>query len=389
MPKQDADAAGAIAFFEEKYGDEVRVVQAGNESLELCGGTHVARLGQIGPFEIVSEGSIGSNLRRIFATTGTTTLARLRQAERQIAEAAGLLRARPDELTTAVERKLADLRDAEARLRAAEQAALTARARTLAGEARDGWLVARVDGLPTNQLQELANQVRQLEGLQTVVLGGSPDGSRVALVALAGKGAPLTAPDLLSDAARAVGGGGGGKDPERATAGGKDASRLDEALDEVPVFGLMIPAAGCSGSISGRSGSAWRSPTQARRMATGVTALARSGDRAADHRALADLVADYEAVGIVVGLPISLSGGSRDRPPGPSSTRWPRSGDVVGVEVVTVDERLDDAPGGRRAAGGRVAGSDQRRRVIDQNAAALLLQTWVERRLQGQRGRTG
>ncbi len=233
MSKDDAERAGAIAFFEEKYGDEVRVVQAGNESLELCGGTHVARLGQIGPFEIVSEGSIGSNLRRIFATTGTTTLARLRRVERQLADTAALLRSTPDEVTTAVERKLADLREVESRLRQTEQAALAARAKTLVDQAVDGRLVARVDGLVTNQLQELANQVRQAGGLRTVVLGGSPDGSRVALVALAAKGGPITAPELIGPAARAVGGGGGGKDPERATAGGRDPARLDEALDQI------------------------------------------------------------------------------------------------------------------------------------------------------------
>ncbi len=233
MTKDDADQAGAIAFFEDKYGDEVRVVRSGAESLELCGGTHVARLGQIGPVEITSEGSIGSNLRRIFATTGTVTLARLRQVERQLAEAADLLRAPPDELTSAVERKLADLRDAEARLRAAQQAALAGRAHSLIADATDGWLVERVDGLTTGELQELAQQVRQLGHLQTVVLGGSPDGSRAALVALAAKGGPATAPALIGPAARLVGGGGGGKDPERATAGGRDPSRLDEALDHI------------------------------------------------------------------------------------------------------------------------------------------------------------
>jgi alanyl-tRNA synthetase len=231
MRKVDADAAGAIAFFEEKYGDEVRVVAAGPESLEFCGGTHVARLGQIGPVEIVSEGSIGSNLRRIEATTGTVTLARLRQAERQIAEAARLLRARPDELTTAVERKLTDLRDTEGRLRAARQAALAGQAHTLAAGAVDGWLVARADGLDPAQLQTLAQQVRDAGHLQTVVLGGSPDGSRAALVALTAKGGPRTAPELLSEAARTVDGGGGGKNPESATAGGRNAGRLDEALD--------------------------------------------------------------------------------------------------------------------------------------------------------------
>jgi alanyl-tRNA synthetase len=233
MSKDDAERAGAIAFFEEKYGDEVRVVQAGHESLELCGGTHVARLGQIGPFEIVSEGSIGSNLRRIFATTGTTTLARLRRVERQLADTAGLLRSTPEDLTSAVERKLADLRDTESRLRQAEQAGLAARARSLVDQAVDGWLVARADGLATNQLQELATQVRQAGALQTVVLGGSPDGTRVALVALTTKGGSITAPALIGPAARTVGGGGGGMDPERATAGGRDPGRLDEALEQI------------------------------------------------------------------------------------------------------------------------------------------------------------
>ena len=233
MSRRDAEILGAIAFFEDKYGDEVRVVRAGSESTELCGGTHVSRLGQIGPFQIVSEGSIGSNLRRIEATTGTATLARLRQAERQIADAAGLLRASPDELTAAVERRLADLRDAEARARSAEQAALADRAHAIAHGATDGWVVARADGLSQDQLRELAAQVRQAGSFQAVVLGGSPDGSKASLVALVSKGATPSAPDLIADAARTVGGGGGGRNPEQALAGGRDASRLDEALEQV------------------------------------------------------------------------------------------------------------------------------------------------------------
>jgi alanyl-tRNA synthetase len=230
MSKAEADAAGAIAFFDEKYGERVRVISAGPLSTELCGGTHVARLGQIGPLEIVSEGSIGSNLRRVEATTGTATLTRLRDNERTIADAAGLLKARPDELTTAIERKIADLRAAEVALRTAQQAALAGTARTLAGQASDGVLVARADGLPGEQLRELATQVRNLDGVHTVVLGGSPDGQKVALVALVAKGRELGAPDLIADAARTVGGGGGGRDPERAMAGGRDPARLDEAL---------------------------------------------------------------------------------------------------------------------------------------------------------------
>jgi alanyl-tRNA synthetase len=190
-------------------------------------------LGQIGPLEVVSEGSIGSNLRRIEATTGTATLARFREAERQISEAAGLLRATPDELTAAVERKLSDYRELESRLRATEQASLAARAREVMAAVEDGTLVARFDGLNNDQLRELAVLARQMGDLQAVVIGGSPDGSRAALVAVAAKGSEFSAPDLIKDAAKTVGGGGGGRNPELASAGGKDASRLDEALERV------------------------------------------------------------------------------------------------------------------------------------------------------------
>jgi len=90
-----------------------------------------------------------------------------------------------------------------------------------------------VDGFGPDQLRELAVLVRQAGGLQTVVLGGSPDGAKASLVALVAKGGAPTAPELISEAARTVGGGGGGKNPEQAMAGGKDASRLDEALDQI------------------------------------------------------------------------------------------------------------------------------------------------------------
>jgi alanyl-tRNA synthetase len=232
LPKHQAEAEGAIAFFEEKYGDEVRVVRAGRESLEFCGGTHVARLGQIGPVEIVSEGSIGSNQRRIEATTGTATLARLRRAERTLAESAALLRSRPEEVPAALERKLSELREAELALRKAEQASLAGRVQELAAAAVEGRLVARVDGLGPDQLRQLATQVRQA-GPQVVVLGGTPDGEKVALVALAARGSGCSAPELIGPAARLVGGGGGGRNPEAAMAGGRDPSRLDEALDQV------------------------------------------------------------------------------------------------------------------------------------------------------------
>jgi len=233
MSRADADAAGAIAFFDEKYGERVRVIRAGTRSVELCGGTHVDRLGQIGPFEIVSEGSIGSNLRRVEATTGLATLERLRDVETRLRATAELLRSTPEEVVAALERRLAELREAEAAARAARQSALAGEARQLAASAADGVVVARRDGLPPEQLRDLAVATRSAGGVRAVVLGGSPDGSKVALVAAVGPGETPAAPELVSGAARLVGGGGGGKNPELAQAGGRDLSRLDDALATV------------------------------------------------------------------------------------------------------------------------------------------------------------
>ncbi|MDQ1426900.1 MAG: alanyl-tRNA synthetase [Acidimicrobiaceae bacterium] len=234
MPKTEADRLGAIAFFGDKYGEMVRVVRAGSRSTELCGGTHVAALGQIGPVRIVSEGSIGSNLRRLEATTGSVTLARLRHDERVIGHAAQLLRATPDELLPALERRLGELRATQDELKSVRQAALGEQARSLAAAALadGGAVVARIDGLEQRQLQELALTVRAESGVKVVVLGGSPGEGKVALVAAVAKGGDLVASDLIAGAAKVVGGG-GGKSPEVAMAGGRDPSRLDEALDLV------------------------------------------------------------------------------------------------------------------------------------------------------------
>ena len=235
MTKDDADAAGAIAFFEDKYGDEVRVVQAGSESLELCGGTHVARLGQIGPVEIVSEGSIGSNLRRIFATTGTATLARLRQAERQIADAAALLRSRPDELTPALERKLGDLRDVEGRLRQAEQTAL-------AGQAQDAWSARpSTAGWWPGSTAWPPISCRSWPTRCASSAACRPSSSAAARTASGwrwwrwpAKGGPVTAPELIAAGGpRPSAAAAAARTPSGPPPGGKDASRLDEALEQI------------------------------------------------------------------------------------------------------------------------------------------------------------
>jgi alanyl-tRNA synthetase len=233
LARAEAEAKGAIAFFGDKYGERVRVVHAGEHSVELCGGTHVERLGMIGPIEVISESSIGSNLRRVEALTGTGTLERLRSNEARLAHAAELLKSTPEDLAAAIERRLAELREAQDELRAARQASLGGEAAVLAASGQGGAVVARRDGLGADGLRELALAVRSQPGVSAVVLGGSPEEGKVTLVAAVEKGYPLEAPQLVAPAAQMLGGGGGGRNAELAMAGGRDASRLDEALEDV------------------------------------------------------------------------------------------------------------------------------------------------------------
>jgi alanyl-tRNA synthetase len=229
--REDADGMGAIAFFGDKYGASVRVVQAGPSSLEFCGGTHVDTLGQIGPITLLSEGSIGSNTRRIFALTGKASLARAVERERLVQAAAELLRTEPDELVAAIGRVMERQREAEKELSKLRQQSSEAEAGALAaGAAADGGVVvARRDNVEGDALRSLAQAVLRHDGVRAVVLGGSPDGAKVAIAAATG-GAP-DAEQLVRTLGRMVGGGGGGS-PEVALAGGKDPSQIGAALAE-------------------------------------------------------------------------------------------------------------------------------------------------------------
>jgi alanyl-tRNA synthetase len=227
--KDEAMAMGAIAFFGDKYGDVVRVLEAGPHSTELCGGTHVGATGDIGPIKVSSESSVGANLRRIFATTGTGTLARIRQDEQQLASVASVLGVPAEDVVDGAEKLRAEVKALRDELKVLRRAAAGAGAAELAAQAVDGVVVARSDGGAREDLRDLAVAVRDQPGVKAVVLIGEPEGGGVALVAAVAKDAGLDAPALLKDAAKLVGGGGGGKG-DIATAGGRDASKIDEAL---------------------------------------------------------------------------------------------------------------------------------------------------------------
>ena len=227
--KDDALADGAIAFFGDKYGDTVRVLRAG-DSFELCGGTHVSATGDIGIVKIVSEGSVGANLRRIEAVAGDRTLTLLQERSDVLANIGELVGSSIDEVIAGVNRRLDDLKAANDEIKKLRAGLAAGRAAEIAADAVDGDVVARVDGVDPGDLRDLAIAVRQRPGIRAVVLGGVTTTGGVALVAAVSDG--RQAGPLIGPAAKLVGGGGGGKG-DIATAGGKIPEKLDEALELV------------------------------------------------------------------------------------------------------------------------------------------------------------
>jgi alanyl-tRNA synthetase len=235
MERSEAEALGAMALFGEKYGEWVRVVEIEGVSRELCGGTHVANTAEIGIFKVSAEGSSAANVRRIEAITGPAAIDYFRDRDGALREAGELL-GNPQDPLAGARRAAEQLKEASAGAQKAQGQALGEEAKRLAGNAVeiDGVkvLVTATELADQKSLLDVANRIQSsLGGAVAQVLGGG-DGEKVALVALATPEAiekGLSAAELVRAAAGVVGGGGGGRD-DMAQAGGKDPSKLDEAL---------------------------------------------------------------------------------------------------------------------------------------------------------------
>jgi alanyl-tRNA synthetase len=234
--KEHAESIGAIAFFGDKYGDIVRVVEAGDRSRELCGGTHVNALGMIGPIKVLGESSIGANVRRIEALTATATLAHVSTEEARLRRAAELLRVAPHEVPESIERLQGKVKELQEELDAARARQAAGEAKALAAQAKGGVLVARRDGSTPDDLRRLALAVRGEMGSGVVaLLGASPDGTKAGLAVavssdLQEKG--VSAAEVAGDGARTLGGG-TARNPELVTGGGPRVENIEAALAQV------------------------------------------------------------------------------------------------------------------------------------------------------------
>jgi len=240
MSYDDAVGSGAMALFGEKYGDKVRVLRFGDFSIELCGGTHVERTGDIGVFKIASEGGVASGVRRIEAVSGKGALDWIDASQKTLGNVAGLLRSQPDQALSKVEQLLKRNKDLEKELAAAKQALLSGQSTDHADKVEEvegiKVLATRMDGADAKTLRDAVDRFKDRLQSAVVVVGSVEDGKvRLAAGVTKDNLGRIKAGDVIKPVAEQVGGKGGGR-PDFAQAGGNDPAALDAALRSVPAW---------------------------------------------------------------------------------------------------------------------------------------------------------
>lgn len=239
LPLAEAKARGAVAMFGEKYGDEVRVIDFSGVSMELCGGTHVSNTAEIGVFKIISEAGISSGVRRIEAVSGPAMLDYLNVRDNVVKDLSERFKVKPEEIPDRITTLQTELRNAQKELEKLNGQLAIAKSDSLletvesVGEFK--YLVAKMEGVDAESLKTAAERLQQKIGNNAaVVLGSALDGAKVSLVAAFGKDINqkgVQAGKFIGAVAKMCGGGGGGR-PNLAQAGGRDASKLPEALEK-------------------------------------------------------------------------------------------------------------------------------------------------------------
>jgi len=230
----EALESGAVAIFDEKYGDQVRVVSFGDCSTELCGGTHAQATGDLGLLKVVSETGIAGGVRRIEALTGLGALQHIREQEKTARAAAGLLKVSLDDLPARVEKLVHEARDLERELEALRSASRGSEASDLLSAVKeaDGAKVlgARVEGVDAKAMRGMVDDLRNRLGSGVVLLMAENKGKVVIAVGVTKDLVDrFKAGDLIREVATTVGGKGGGR-PDFAQAGGRDPSKIDAAI---------------------------------------------------------------------------------------------------------------------------------------------------------------
>jgi alanyl-tRNA synthetase len=241
MSYDEAVAEGAMALFGEKYGSSVRVLRIGDFSMELCGGTHVGRAGDIGLFKVIAESGVAAGVRRIEAVTGEGALRQVEAQESAVREVAGLLRGTRDEIAQKVRDALDRIRQLEKENRQLRDKLASGQGTDLAASAVEvagiQVVATQVDGADANALRTAVDQLKDRLKQAVIVLASVTAEGKVVLVAgvTAGETNRVKAGEIVGHVAAQVGGRGGGR-PDFAQAGGTDAAKLPEALGGVVAY---------------------------------------------------------------------------------------------------------------------------------------------------------